>query len=92
MKPDPKILDDIARVASGAVNVFSGLQQQLREDMKSRLEDMAGQMDLVPRSELDDALTVLQQLGKKVTALEQRLEKLEGKKNTEKKKVSGKKK
>lgn len=70
MGPDPKILDDIARVAGGAVNIASGMQQQIREEIKSRMDDMAHRMDLVPREDLDRALAMIAALEKRVEALE----------------------
>jgi len=80
MKPDSKILDDLARVAGGAVNVFSGLQQQIRDDIKSRIDDMATKMDLVPRDDLDRALAQISALRSDVKALEKRVDALSGKK------------
>lgn len=58
-----KVLDDIARVAGGTVSVFSGLNQTIREEIKTRIEETADRLDLVPREDL--------------TALEMRVEALE---------------
>lgn len=68
--PDPKILDDLARVAGGAVNIMSGFQEQLRADMRARMEEMAERLDLVPRSDLDRALGMIDKLEQRVAALE----------------------
>ena len=68
--PDPKILDDLARVAGGAVNIMSGFQEQIRADMRARMEDMAERLDLVPRSDLDRALGMIAKLEQRVAALE----------------------
>lgn len=88
MKPDPKILDDLARVAGGAVNIFSGLQQQLGEEIKSRVEDMAARLDLVPREDLERAEIRIDALSKTLDSLEKRLAALEGEtKPTPKKKA-----
>ena len=70
MGPDPKILDDIARVAGGAVNILSGLQQQLRDEIKSRIDEMADRMDLVPREDLDRAEARISALEKRISFLE----------------------
>ncbi len=70
MGPDPKVLDDIARVAGGAVNILSGLQQQIRDEIKSRVEDVADRMDLVPREDYDRAMAMIAALEKRVAALE----------------------
>lgn len=77
MGPDPKIFDDIARVAGGAVNIVSGLQQQIREDVKARIDEMASRMDLVPREDLDQALEQIRVLLSRVEVLEKRVDALE---------------
>ncbi len=79
-KLDPRFLDDIARVAGGAVNIVSGLQNQLREDVRSRMDSLADRADLVPREDLERAEAMLQKLRQRVDALEARLDKIEGKK------------
>ena len=69
MKPDPKIFDDISRVAGGAMNVFSGLREQLLNDIKARFEEMAARMDLVPRDDFDRLKAQVDALQKKVDSL-----------------------
>jgi BMFP domain-containing protein YqiC len=78
--PDPKFFDDLARVAGGAVNVFSGLQEQIRNDIRARVEEMATRMDLVPRDELDMAKATIEKMRKRMDDMDQRLSALEGKK------------
>ncbi len=70
MQPDPKVLDDIARVAGGAVNILSGLRQQLREDIKVRVEDVAARMDLVPREDVERLEVRVARLEERLAALE----------------------
>ncbi|MGZ9096793.1 MAG: accessory factor UbiK family protein [Micavibrio sp.] len=76
--PDPKMLDDLARVAGGAVNVLSGLQDQIRNDVRARMEEMATRLDLVPRDELDQAKGMIAKLRTQVQSLENRVALLEG--------------
>lgn len=92
MGPDPKILDDIAKVAGGAVNILSGLQQQIREEIKSRVDDMAARMDLVPREDLERAEAMIVKLRKRQDEFESRLAALEGKAKPVAKKTAAKKK
>ncbi|MEZ5813756.1 MAG: accessory factor UbiK family protein [Alphaproteobacteria bacterium] len=66
-----KVLDDIAQLAGGTLSVFSGLNNSIREEIKSRVDEMAAHLDLVPREDLD--------------ALEQRIEALEKQLNAQKK-------
>ncbi|MCB9991251.1 MAG: accessory factor UbiK family protein [Rhodospirillales bacterium] len=92
MGPDPKILDDIAKVAGGAVNIFSGLQQQIRDEIKSRMDDMAAKMDLVPREDLERAELMITKLRSRVDDLEKRMDALDkGGKKTAAKKAPAKK-
>jgi len=69
MKPDPRIFDDISRVAGGAMNVFSGLREQIMADIKTRFEEMASRMDLVPREDFDRLEAQVKALQKKIDAL-----------------------
>lgn len=85
MGPDPKILDDIARVAGGAVNIVSGMQEQLREEVKSRVEDAAFRMELVPREDFDQLQDMVSSLSQKVTDLEKQIDSLATKKTTKSK-------
>ncbi len=81
LKNKDKVLDDIARVAGGTVSVFSGIGQNIREDIKSYIDDMADRLDLVPREDFE-------RLEMQVNDLQKRLEELEGspKKTTKTKK------
>lgn len=70
MGPDSKIFDDLARVAGGAVNIMSGLQQQIQSDIKSRVDELASRMNLVPREDLERAEARIEKLEKAVAALQ----------------------
>lgn len=70
IKTKDKVLDDIARVAGGTVSVFSGLSQSVREDIKSRTDEMASRLDLVPREDFERLEALVQ-------AQEQRIQNLE---------------
>lgn len=47
-----KVLDDIARMAGGTANIFGGLGRSIHEEIKSRVDEMATRLDLVPREDL----------------------------------------
>lgn len=83
-KLDAKILDDIARVAGGAVNIVSGLKQQVSEDIRSRMDDLADRADLVPREDLERAEAMIQKLRQRLDTIEARLDEIEGKKPVKK--------
>ncbi len=84
MGPDPKLLDDIARVAGGAVNVMSGLRQQVREEIHSRVEEIATRMDFVPREDFDQAQAMITKLRQQQDEMEKRLLLLETGQTTKK--------
>jgi BMFP domain-containing protein YqiC len=69
MKPDFKILDDLARMAGGAVNIASSLQQQVREDVKSRVDEVISRMDVVPREDFEKLEAMVSELRKEQIAL-----------------------
>ena len=69
MGPDPKLFDDIVRMAGGAVNIFSGLQQQIRDEIKSRIDETASRLDLVTREDMDRAEARIARLEKELAAL-----------------------
>ena len=73
MKPDPRIFDDLARMAGGAVNIVSGLQQQVREEIRSRVDEMLTRMDLVPREDFERLEAMVAQLRLRQEELEQQL-------------------
>ncbi len=54
------------------MNVFSGLREQILNDMKARAEEVAARMDLVPREDFD-------RLEAQVKALQKRLDAMDGK-------------
>ena len=47
-----KILDDLACVAGGAVSVLSGLGRTVREEVRSRIDEIAQRLNLVAREDL----------------------------------------
>ncbi len=78
MRPDPHFLDDIAKVAGGAVNVLSGLRSQIESEIKTRVDEMAARMDLVPREDLERVEAQLSRLQKDHKDILARLAALEG--------------
>lgn len=65
-----KVIDDIARVAGGTVSVLSGIGQNIREDIKSYIDDMADRLDLVPREDFERLEMQIEALQKRLDALE----------------------
>lgn len=84
MSNKARILDDMARMAGGAVNIASGLSQQIKEEVKSRVDIMATRLDLIPREEYEQLEAMVKKLESRVTKLE-KASKPSAKKTTTKK-------
>ena len=93
MKPKEKVLDDIARMAGGAVTIMSGLTRQAGDEIRARVDELATRLDLVPREDFDRLEAMLAEARKEQTQLRKRIEALERKKSAAKKTATkGKKK
>ena len=53
MQTENRLFDDLARVASGAINTLGGLREEIELRVKERVERFAAEMDLVSREEFD---------------------------------------
>ncbi len=87
----PKVLDDLAGVAGGAVSALSGLRGEAESLARARLEELAERLHLVRREELEAAMALasnarageeaaeakLAQLEQRLAALERRITALE---------------
>ncbi len=72
-----KIFDDLARVAGGAVSLVSSMRQQVREEVRARIDEMAMKMDLVPREDFEKLEAMLEQSRLEQEAIKKRLDALE---------------
>ncbi|SNB79079.1 hypothetical protein SAMN07250955_12016 [Arboricoccus pini] len=80
MQTENRLLDDLARMASGAINTLGGVRAEIEARVKERVERLANEMDLVTREEFDAVQAMAAQarleqerLEAKVIALETRL-------------------
>ena len=80
MQTKDKVLDDIARLAGGTIGIVSGVGQNVKTEIKSRVEEIVDRLDLVPRSDLERVEAMLQKTRLEQDALIKRIEALEGKK------------
>lgn len=53
MQVDNKILDDLARVAGGALGAFSSLREEVEGQLRQQFERVLSRMDVVSREEHD---------------------------------------
>ena len=77
MQTKGRIFDDIARVANGAAGTFSGMRREVEGIVKSRMERMLSDMDLVTRDEFDTVKDVAAQARLEQEALAERVAALE---------------
>lgn len=77
MQTDNPIIDDIAKLASGAVGTLHGMRQEIEAAVKARIERLAGELDLVPRDEFDVVRAMAQKAREENEALTARIDALE---------------
>lgn len=53
MADRPRILDDLAGVAGGAISALAGLREEAEAMVRARVDDAIRRLDLVRREELD---------------------------------------
>lgn len=80
MQKDNKVFEDMGKMASGAMELFSGAKKELDSQMKKIFEDVVKSMNLVTKEEFDVAMDMVKKarleqdkLNKKVAALEKKL-------------------
>ena len=80
MQTENRLLDDLARMANGALNTLSGLRDEIESRVRERVERMLADMDMVPREEFEAVRAMAQKaraeqedLTARVAELERRL-------------------
>jgi BMFP domain-containing protein YqiC len=80
MQTSNRILDDLARVANGAVSTLTGIKGELEAMIRHQLERLLADRDTVPREEFEavkamaaKARSQQEKLEKRVAALEAKL-------------------
>jgi BMFP domain-containing protein YqiC len=53
MQTQNRLLDDLARVATGALGVAAGMRDEIEARLRDQFEKILGKMDLVTREEFD---------------------------------------
>lgn len=77
MRDDGKILDDLARVAGGALGALSGLRDEAEQRSRRLLEEILTRMDLVRREEFDAVRAIAVKAREEQERLAERLAALE---------------
>jgi BMFP domain-containing protein YqiC len=85
MQTNNKLLDDLARVASGALGVASGMRDELEGVLRQRFARVVGDLNVVDREEFEAVKAMAakargeqEALAVRVAALEAQIKKLSG--------------
>ncbi|HEX3973880.1 MAG TPA: accessory factor UbiK family protein [Stellaceae bacterium] len=79
MQTQNRLLDDLARVATGAFGAFTGMRDEVETRMKEQFERVLGRMNLVTREEYDAVKAMAAKARAAQEALEKRVAALEAK-------------
>lgn len=79
MQTQSRILDDLARLATGAAGSVLGVRDEMRAQMRDRIEQMLAGLDLVSRDEFETMREVAVRAREAQEALEARVAALEAK-------------
>ena len=77
MQVDNRFLDDLARVANGAVGALSGIREEVEAMVRQRAERLLADMELVTREEFEAVKAVAAKARLEQEALEDRVATLE---------------
>ena len=77
MQTRNSMLDDLARVAAGALGVAAGMRKEAEELLKQRFAAVMGQEDFVTREEFDAVKAMAAKARTENAALEARIARLE---------------
>ena len=77
MQVDNRFLDDLARVANGAVGALSGVREEVEAMVRQRAKRLLADMDLVTREEFEAVKAVAAKARLEQEALEDRVATLE---------------
>lgn len=77
MQVDNRLLDDLARVASGAFGAISGVRGEVEARMKQQFERILSEMDVVSREEFEAVKAMAAKARAEQEALEERVAALE---------------
>ncbi len=77
MQSDNRILDDMAKVATGALGSLTGLRGEIEAKVQQQLERLLSKMNLVSREEFETMKSVAQAAREEQIKLERRLQEIE---------------
>jgi len=84
MTDRPKIFDDLAGVAGGALSAIAGLREELSAMVRARVDEAVRRLELVKREEFEAMAELAKRAREQSEALEIRVAALEGEKAADK--------
>ncbi len=90
MQSRARILEDLAKVTTGAVSTLAGIKNEIEALVRQQLERLMSDMDLVPREEFDAVKAMAAKARGEQEALHKRVAALEARAKTAKLKVAKK--
>ena len=84
MTDRPKIFDDLAGVAGGALSAIAGLREELSAIVRARVDEAVRRLELVKREEFEAMAELAKRAREQSEALEIRVAALEGEKAADK--------
>lgn len=73
------LFDDLAKMAGGAASALGGFGTQIKDEIKTRVDEMAERLDLVPREDFERVEAMLKESRRQQDELIKRIEALEAK-------------
>ena len=77
MQTQNRLLDDLARVANGAIGTLSGVKTEIETIVRQRFDAMLANMDLVTREDFDAVKAMAAKAREEQETLTERVAKLE---------------
>ena len=77
MQSTPRFLDDLARVANGAVSTMVGIKDEIEALVRQQIDRFLAEADMVPRDEFDAVKAMAAKARGEQEKLEKRLTRLE---------------
>ena len=88
MQTQNRLLDDLARVATGALGVAAGMRGEIEARLRDRFEKLLSNMDLVTREEFDAVKAMAAKARAEQETLAQRVAALEAQRGAKPKKAA----
>lgn len=79
MQTSNRLLDDLAKVANGAVSTLNGMKGEIEAMVRHRVERIMSDVDVVPRDEFEAVKAMAAEARRQNEALEKRIKVLETK-------------